>query len=77
MRLDRFDRFHHLCDGVLEWNGRLMRGQAVFVGIAHLAGYLGALDQGFRRYAAKVQTVSAHFVRFNQSDLCFDCRTDE
>ena len=47
--------------------------QPVACTVLHLVRQLGALDQGLAGHAAIVQTIAAHFVRFDQGDLGFDC----
>ena len=65
MRLDCPDRAHHAFDSRAKRHFGFDRFQTISIGMAHLLGNLGALDQRLGRHAASVEAIAPHLVRFD------------
>ncbi len=77
MRLDCPDRAHHAFDRLAKRHFGFDRFQTISIGMAHLLGNLGALDQRLGRHAAGVEAIAPHLVRFDQRDLGLHRRRDQ
>ena len=65
--------FHHLC----KINFVIHIFQTVEGMFFHHLNGFSTADERLTWNAAIVETVTAHFIFFNQSDFCFDCSTDK